>query len=178
MYKGIEATFAANRREDGGVMTGPEAGGVPVGEQSSSVSPSPISLVIPGRAEYIALCRLVAGAVGAQEAVDEEAIADLKVIVTEACNCFLEKGAVENGAGPSIRVEFEALPDGLAITVSDADRRRRLVDPDGGETLSDTALALTIMKALADEVEQRDTEAGGSQLRLVKRLPAPAGTTG
>lgn len=158
-------------------MSGPETGGVQVGGQTSPIS-SAISLVIPGRAEYIALCRLVAGAVGAQEAADEEAIADLKVIVTEACNCFLEKETVEDGAGPSIKVEFEALPDAVAITVSDLDRRRRLADPDGGETPSDTTLALTIMKALADEVEQHDTEAGGSLLRLVKRLPASAGATG
>jgi hypothetical protein len=31
------------------------------------------------------------------------------------------------------------------------------------------------MKALADEVQQSDTEGGGSVLRLVKRVPPPAG---
>lgn len=168
-------------------MTGPDTGGAHVGERPSpaaggsaaDISVSPISLVIPGRAEYIALCRLVAGAVGAQEAVDEETIADLKVMVTEACNCFLDKDVAVAGPGVNIKVEFEALPDGLAITVSDLERRHRLiepeVDPDGVRPLNDTALALTIMRALADEVEQRDTEAGGNELRLVKRLPAVNG---
>jgi anti-sigma regulatory factor (Ser/Thr protein kinase) len=48
-----------------------------------------VSLVVPCKAEYVALCRLVVGALGAREALDEEVIADLKVVVTEACNCFL-----------------------------------------------------------------------------------------
>ncbi len=49
----------------------------------------PLSLTIPCKAEYVALCRLVVGALGTHEALDEELIADFKVVVTEACNCFL-----------------------------------------------------------------------------------------
>jgi anti-sigma regulatory factor (Ser/Thr protein kinase) len=156
-------------------MTVSKTGGAQAGERTS-----PVSLVIPGRAEYVALCRLVAGAVGAQEGVDEETIADLKVMVTEACNCFLDKAHDADGTGPAIKVEFETLPEAVVVTVSDPERRYRpapLAADDGLSegALSEGALALTIMKALADEVQQSDTEGGGSVLRLVKRVPPPAG---
>jgi anti-sigma regulatory factor (Ser/Thr protein kinase) len=130
----------------------------------------PVSLIIPGQPEYLALCRLVAGAVGAQEAADEETIADLKLIVTEACNCFLDKEA-SSGRASGIEVEFAPLPGALAVTVSDPQRRfhlRPTRDEEGG--LTETGLALTIVRALADAVEESESEAGGSVLRLVKRL--------
>lgn len=133
-------------------------------------SHQPVSLIIPGRADYLVLCRLVAGAIGGQETADEEAIADLKLIVTEACNCFLER----EPSGPQtsgIEVQFAPLPGGLAITVTDPERRFQLrpaQDERGG--LTETGLALTIMRALADEVEQAESETGGTILRLVKRL--------
>jgi hypothetical protein len=62
---------------------------------------SPVSLVIPCRAEYVALCRLVAGALGVRDDLDEEVVSDIKVIVTEACNCFLamaRAGSVKGAA--------------------------------------------------------------------------------
>ena len=92
----------------------------------------PLSLTIPCKAEYIALCRLVVGALGTHEALDEESIADLKVVVTEACNCFLgdtngcaspapkegtegsdtrEAGEGRVGLAPSLRVDFDLLPE-------------------------------------------------------------------
>ena len=51
--------------------------------------PQKVSLVIPGKPEYVGLCRLVVGAIGARQSLDEESIADLKLVVTEACTCFL-----------------------------------------------------------------------------------------
>jgi hypothetical protein len=57
---------------------------------ASTVDTHPsVSLLVPCRAEYVSLCRLVAGALGAREALDEEVVGDLKMVVTEAFNCFL-----------------------------------------------------------------------------------------
>ncbi len=137
---------------------------------SANGSSSTIRLVVPQQAEYLALCRLVAGALGAQEAADEETIADLKLMVTEACNCFLPKQpGSEHAAG--IEVEFAPLPGALAITVADSDHRLSLRPAhDEQGRLTETGLALTIMRALADDFEQTGSEGGGSVLRLVKRL--------
>jgi serine/threonine-protein kinase RsbW len=151
-------------------MTGSQAGGE-----------SSISLVIPCKAEYVALCRLVAGALGARESLDEELIADLKVVVTEACTCFLggPEGCSlpESGAGaaerpPSLRMDFKVTPDVCEITVCDPDGRRRILPASLCDPMSEGGLGLTIIKALVDSVELTDSDTEGSTLRLVKRLSA------
>ena len=152
----------------------------------------PLSLTIPCKAEYIALCRLVVGALGTHEALDEESIADLKVVVTEACNCFLsdtngcaspapkegtegsdthEPGAGRVGPAPSLCVDFYLLPEAWQITVRDPERRHRIAPSSLCDPLSGGGLGLTIIRALVDSMEQTDSEEEGSVIRLVKRMP-------
>ena len=145
--------------------------------------PSPISLVIPGRPEYVGLCRLVAGVVGAREALDEESIADLKLLVTEACTLFLygpsgsQPGQTGTEAVPcSIRVEFGVAAEAWEISISDPERKHHLVGPSGADPKSEGALGLMIIDALADSVEHTETETEGSVIRLVKRFPSSTGT--
>lgn len=135
-----------------------------------------ISLVIPCKAEYIGLCRLVAGVVGARESLDEELIADLKLVVTEACTCFIwgpEGDPYVDEAldlPDSLRVDFAVMPDLWEITISDPERRRPISRGDRFDAMSEGALGLTIINALVDSMEETEGEAGGTVLRLVKRL--------
>jgi anti-sigma regulatory factor (Ser/Thr protein kinase) len=143
----------------------------------------PISLVIPCQAEYFSLCRLVAGVVGARESLDEEDVADLKLVVTEACTCFLwgpdgnppAAGTTTPISPPcSLQVDFVVLPAEWTITISDSEHRYRIPDSDRCDP-SAGGLGLQIIRALADSVEHTCTEAEGSIIRLVKRLaPRPA----
>jgi anti-sigma regulatory factor (Ser/Thr protein kinase) len=140
---------------------------------------SPVSLVIPARPEYIGLCRLVAGVVGSRKALDEESIADLKLVVTEACTLFLYglsgRQAEQAGldASPcSMRVEFGVTPQVWEITISDPEGRHRLAGLGGVAPTSEGGLGLMIINALADTVEHIETEATGSVIRLVKRFPS------
>jgi hypothetical protein len=128
----------------------------------------------------VGLCRLVAGVVGAREALDEEVIADLKLVVTEACACFVwrsDEMPLDNGvsgvsdAPGSLRVDFKVMPDSWEITVSNPEHCCRGPRLGRCDPMSEGGLGLTIIKALVDSVEQTDNEAGGSVLRLVKRLP-------
>ena len=146
----------------------------------------PISLVIPCQAEYFSLCRLVAGVVGARESLDEEDIADLKLVVTEACTCFLW-GPDGNPPGEaassviqppcSLQIEFAVLPAEWEITISDPDCRHRI--PGAGGCDSEAGgLGLTIIRALADSVEHTCTDEQGSVIRLVKRLASRSASAG
>lgn len=141
----------------------------------------PISLVIPCKPEYVGLCRLVAGVIGARESLEEDEIADIKLVVTEACTCFVwrsedDSSAVDasvashDRAPGSLRVDFYVTPDSWEITVSDPDHRRRIADACRCDPMSEAGLGLTIIKALVDKVEQSESEDEGSVLRLVKRL--------
>ena len=147
----------------------------------------PLSLTIPCRAEYVGLCRLVVGALGTYEALDEESIADLKVVVTEACNCFLgdSEGCVSPYTGgnqaettgqdellTSLRVDFYVLPEAWEIVVCDPDRRHRISASSLCDPMSGGGLGLTIIRALVDSMEQTDSDAEGSVIRLLKRMPS------
>jgi serine/threonine-protein kinase RsbW len=139
-----------------------------------------ISLVIPCKPEYVGLCRLVAGVVGAREALDEEVIADLKLVVTEACTCFVwgPDGGPSCDETPdrpdSIRVDFNVMPSSWEITISDPERRSRIPLLGRCDAMSEGGLGLTIINALVDSMEHTVDEGGGSVLRLVKQLsPSP-----
>jgi serine/threonine-protein kinase RsbW len=141
----------------------------------------PISLVIPSKPDYIGLCRLVAGVVGARQSLDEEVIADLKLAVSEACTRFLEpEGDPDDPsrAGASsgtLRVDFTVSADAWEITLSDPEGVRRLPPLSGYAPLSEEGLSVTLMSALVDTIEQVD-HSGGSQLRLVKKFGPPSAT--
>jgi len=151
--------------------------------EQGSGRPRPISLVIPCKAEYVGLCRLIAGVVGVHESLDEEVIADIKLVVTEACTCFVWRpesslsgddasAADDAGEAGSLRIDFHVMPDTWEITVSDPDHRRRISNVCRCDPMSEGGLGLTIIKALVDRVEQSDSEDEGSVLRLFKRLHA------
>lgn len=154
---------------------------------------SPVSLVIPCRPEYVALGRLVAGALGTRDCLDEDVVADLKVIVTEACNCFLAMAsdgvaAVAAAADPpaceppagaevapsadcSIRLDFDSRPNEFVISLLYPEKRELVSWLDECDPMSGAGLGLTILKALADEMVELDSDAEGTILRLTKRLP-------
>lgn len=139
----------------------------------------PISLVIPCKAEYVGLCRVLAGVVGASESLEAEDIADLKLVVTEACTCFLggPDGGLgsgeECGAGDSpeaLRVDFVITPKAWEVTVGDAQGKYR-ISPEGPcAPTGPGGLGLMIIEALVDAVQHTENENAGSVIRLVKRL--------
>lgn len=112
-----------------------------------------------------------------------EDIADLKLVVTEACACFLQypedaseatrvEGTAE--APAALRVEFRTTPEEWQVTVSDAEGRHRLPGDLAGEACGSGGLGLTIMQALVDSVEHIHGEGEGSVLRLSKRITSRA----
>jgi anti-sigma regulatory factor (Ser/Thr protein kinase) len=141
----------------------------------------PISLVIPCRAEYVSLCRLVAGVVAARASLDEEAVADMKLVVTEACTCFLwgpdggplsAETARPDSTPAFLRLDFTVAPGSWEITISDPDSRHRVPKhrPSDPQAVAGGGLGLTIIAALVDSVEHTDTESEGTVMRLAKRV--------
>ena len=155
-------------------------------DRQTHLASSPVSLVIPCRPEYVALCRLVAGALGARDLLDEEVVADIKVIVTEACNCFLGMARVgreiacgETRAAPgepvadcSLRMDFDSRPDAFVISVLYPERRELISWLEGCDPLNEAGLGLTILRSLTDEMVEFEAEPEGTILRLTKLLLA------
>ena len=107
-------------------------------------------------------------------------MADIKVIVTEACNCFLAMAVRRRSrparksldSGCSIRMEFDSRPDAFVISVLYPEKRGLVSWLEGCDPMSEAGLGLTILKALTDEMVEVDSEAEGTVLRLDQ---APAG---
>ena len=149
-----------------------------MGDTSAETRPS-VSLLVPCRAEYVSLCRLVAGTLAIREAIDEETAADLKVVISEAFNCFLgcgddhvegSSGAESEDAVPSVRVDFTVAPEAWMIVVSNPDLRLRVPRSTVCDPMSESELGLRIIEALVDSLEFSDNDREGSVFRLVKNI--------
>jgi len=131
-----------------------------------------VTLRIPARAEYITLCRLALTGLGQVRAVGDDAMADLKLALTEAVSNSVRHAYGPNGDG-YVDVRYELRPQALAIEVQDNGAG---FDPDeapsfdGGE-LSEGGLGIAIIRTIADELEIESRPGRrGSRLRFVKSL--------
>ncbi len=136
----------------------------------STNSEHEIRLTIPARAEYITLGRLALTGLSRLRALSEEALADLKLALTEACSNSV-RHAYPNGHGV-VEIVYELQPDRLVIEVADNGEGFARVERErAADDLSEGGLGIAIIEAVADEVEIGRREGGrGSRLRFVKLL--------
>ena len=130
-----------------------------------------VHLTIPAKPEYITLVRLALTGLGRLRDFSEEALADLKLAVTEACSNSV-RHAYGEGLDGIVKIDYELHADRLVIEVSDdgtgfdADRW----EEERGE-LTEGGLGLAIIRSVTDELELAEGDAGqGSRLRFVKFL--------
>ncbi len=123
-------------------------------------------LVIPARPEYLLLARLTLNGVARLAQADEEALADLRLAVTEAAANAC-RHAYEDGRGDVT----------IQLTLSDDHQLEVVVEDDGpgfesdtvaewrAEELGEDGMGLAIIRAIAEDVEI-GPRAGGSGTRL------------
>ena len=128
-----------------------------------------VALSIPARPEYIALCRLALAGLTQVRPFEPEALADLKLALTEACTNSV-RHAYEDGREGSVDVRYELNGAAIAVEVADAGpgflREPSNVDP--GE-LDEGGLGIAIIESLMDELVI-ESSPDGSRLRFVKYL--------
>lgn len=143
---------------------------------------SSVSLVIPCKPEYLALGRLVAGSLGAQQGWDKEDITDLRVVVSELSSFFIAPSdellaprstvPADPAAASALRLDFEVEPQAWTFVLSNPDLALRLPLETFSDPLSERSLGLTIIQALVDSVEQTDDQTDGTVFRVSKQLAA------
>lgn len=129
-------------------------------------------LRFPPEAEYLALCRLALGAVCRGEGYGEEATADLKLAITEAC-----ANAVRHAYGPGDLGDVELVvaihPDHLVCEVTDHGRgfdpdAPRTPNGDGGDDGDiEGGLGLSIIRSVTDDLAIEPADPG-VRLRFTK----------
>jgi serine/threonine-protein kinase RsbW len=144
----------------------------PARDPASADGVRSITLRIPAKPEYITLCRLALTGLSEVREIDTDAMADLKLALTEAVSNSVRRAYGPAGDG-HVAVTYELHGDRLGIEVVDDGAG---FDPDeapsfdGGE-LSEGGLGIAIIKTIADEfaIESKPGQRG-SRLRFVKKL--------
>ena len=128
-----------------------------------------VVLSIPAKAEYIALCRLALTGLAQVRPLEPEALADLKLALTEACSNSI-RHAYEEGRVGSVDIRYELDGQRLAVEVADEGAG---FEPEAGNgqggARDEGGLGIAIIRAVTDELAIESHESG-SRLRFVKYL--------
>jgi serine/threonine-protein kinase RsbW len=139
--------------------------------KENGITPSVVSLVIPAKAEYIALGRLAVTGLLRPLAVEPEVIADVKLALTEACSNSIRHAYAGGGEG-AVEIRYEFFEAGLAVEVSDEGGGfdPSLLEADPRE-LDEGGLGIAIIRAVTDDLSVGPRSGGnGSCLRFTKSL--------
>lgn len=135
-----------------------------------------VSIVIPCRAEYVAVARLAILAVANRLEYSYDEVEDIRLAVGEACTHAVERAqvSVADSGEPTIRIECIISPTGLEIGVHD-----NIVPPKEGAVSSAIAedlgfdkqdLGALLMEILVDKFSVSSSSRGTSVL-LLKHAP-------
>jgi serine/threonine-protein kinase RsbW len=137
---------------------------------SAEVDTSVLRLTLPARPEHLMFTRLVLTGLSRTVEIEAEALADLKLAVSEACSYLIRSGVPEGGR-LAISYQLSEEEIGVAVAVEET----QVVDLAAAESVEgdEDDLGLAIIHALADEVEIGADPAGRvAQLTFRKRLVA------
>ena len=131
-----------------------------------------VVLEVPAKPEFLLLARLAATGVGRSAGASEETIADLKLAVTEAVANAVRHAYPSDSPG---RVSVELSADGGRLEIAVSDDGRGLGDAeltsDGPSEPGESGMGLSIIRAIADEVEVGAVPDGrGTRVRFACRL--------
>jgi serine/threonine-protein kinase RsbW len=129
-----------------------------------------VRLRIPARPEFVVLSRLALTGLAAPAGISEEALADLKLALTEAVSNSVRHG-YRDGDG-SVEIAYELSRETIEIEVADAGAgfglEPRLATGETGPR--EGGLGLPLARAVVDELELESSAGAGSRVRIVKRL--------
>lgn len=135
-----------------------------------------VTLEIPARADYVVLSRLALAGIVRDGGYSDEAVADLKLALTEACSNTI-RHAYRNGGDEvgSVHVSFELLADRVVLTICDhgvgfVDESGAQAEPlpDGSVVASEGGMGIALIQAVVDDFRLEQPDSGGTTLILTK----------
>lgn len=132
-----------------------------------------MSLDIPARGEYVVLCRLALAGLLRDRGFSEDAVADLKLAVTEACtNSIRHAYPDEQGEVGQVHVSYEVRDDRVVLVVQD---RGQGLDDDAQPSRAEDdplptegGMGISLIRAIVDEFRIEQPIEGGTRLVLTK----------
>ena len=130
-----------------------------------------VQLSFPARAEYLILGRLALAGVARAVAIDDEVLADLKLVVTEACGNVVRHAYAADGDDGRVHLAIDVTEGQATISVADDGIGLSSQTVPAPEELPESGMGLAIIAAIADEVEIGPSGAnGGTTLTVRKRI--------
>jgi serine/threonine-protein kinase RsbW len=143
---------------------------------ASGVVDEQVTLDIPAKPEYVALGRLALAGLLRDRRFSVDAVADLKLALTEACSNSI-RHAYDHDRG-HVHLSFEARDDRLLLEVRDLGGGFHEDDVDCpecaavGVDLSEGGMGISIIRAVVDDFRLERPETGGTILTLTKLCDA------
>lgn len=139
-----------------------------------------ITLDIPANGDFVVLARLALVGLLRERGFSEDALADMKLAVTEACtNSIRHARPAENGDAASVRMQF-SLADGRAVLVVQdhgagfSEEIACQPSPFDDDSLlpNEGGMGIALIRAVVDHVALEHLPAGGTRLTLTKYCDA------
>jgi len=135
-----------------------------------------VTLEIPAKAEYVVLCRLALAGMLRDGGYSEEAVADLKLALTEACSNTIRHAYCDGEQeAPSVHVSFDLRADRVVLVIRDhgagfVDESGSKAEPlpDGSVVASEGGMGIALIRAVVDEFLLEQPANGGTSLTLTK----------
>ncbi len=132
-----------------------------------------VKLDIPAKAEYVVLGRLALSGLLRSRGYSEDAVADLKLALTEACSNSV-RHAYDHRDG-QVHLAFKVSEDRVIIAIRDEGGGLHEDDADCPECqgmpeikLAEGGMGISIIRAIVDDFDLRKPESGGTELVLTK----------
>ena len=140
-------------------------------ENSTINQPKGLQMILPAKAENVAVIRHALAGLAEEIGMDEPGLADLKTVVTEACMNVVVH-AYQGEAGPLL-VEASPDEDGLTVTVRDEGIG---IQPQAGVERDSLRLGLSLIAALSTSFAISGGVETGTEVKM--RLPLNGGVAG
>ena len=134
-----------------------------------------IRLTIPARAEYLVLTRLVLTGIAMEMPMNEIALADLKLAVTEVCGNAVQHAHTDDPG--VVRIVFEVDPGSIEVSVEDEGSGAGFPEVDDSVLVEgpvESGMGLAIVRSIMDEVEIDEESTEGTVVRMRKQFAGRA----
>lgn len=131
-----------------------------------------LTMIVPGKPEYVGTVRIAASHVASRAGFDIEAIEDIKVAISEACTNIVCHSHENVDFTYSVELELEPEGNKFSITVKDEGVGFGVddyVEPVPGEE-RESGLGIFIIRALMDEVDISSELGVGTKICMTKYL--------
>jgi serine/threonine-protein kinase RsbW len=136
-----------------------------------------VTLEIPAQAEYVVLGRLALAGLLRSRGYSDDAVADLKLALTEACSNSVRHAYDHNGG--QVHLSFTVHDDHVVIRIRDEGAGFHEDDVDCPDChaipeikLGEGGMGISIIRAVVDEFSLEKPPEGGTVLVLTKRCDA------